>query len=178
MNPPSLHEYQVVGRKNPSAVDPHPKLLRMRIFAPNKVVAKSRFWYFVGKLQKLKRANGEVINCTEIHETRPNLVKNYAVLLRYTSRSGEHNFYKEFRDTTRAGAVQQLYIDMAGRHRARWSTIQILEVATIPAKLVRRKQTETFLNPKISFPIPHRRWRPRRPGAPRFLRKAPSTFSG
>ena len=178
MNAPSIHEYQVVGRKNPSPVEPHPKLLRMRIFAPNKVVAKSRFWYFVGRLQKLKRANGEIVNISEIHETSPDVVKNFAVLLRYTSRSGEHNFYKEFRDTTRAGAVQQLYIDMAARHRARWSTIQILEVATIPAKLVRRVQTKTFLDSKIAFPLPHRRWTPRRSSAPRFLRKAPSTYSG
>jgi hypothetical protein len=42
-----LQEYQVVGRHLPTDADPTPKIYRMRIFAPNEVVAKSRFWYFL-----------------------------------------------------------------------------------------------------------------------------------
>lgn len=42
-----LIEYQVVGRHLPTDVEPTPKIYRMRIFAPNEVVAKSRFWYFL-----------------------------------------------------------------------------------------------------------------------------------
>jgi large subunit ribosomal protein L18Ae len=42
-----LREYQVVGRHLPTELDPTPKIYRMRIFAPNEVVAKSRFWYFL-----------------------------------------------------------------------------------------------------------------------------------
>jgi len=42
-----LQEYQVVGRHLPTGNEPNPKIYRMRIFAPNEVVAKSRFWYFL-----------------------------------------------------------------------------------------------------------------------------------
>jgi large subunit ribosomal protein L18Ae len=42
-----LQEYQVVGRHLPTEHEPTPKIYRMRIFAPNEVVAKSRFWYFL-----------------------------------------------------------------------------------------------------------------------------------
>jgi hypothetical protein len=42
-----LQEYQVVGRHLPTESDPTPKIYRMRIFAPDEVVAKSRFWYFL-----------------------------------------------------------------------------------------------------------------------------------
>lgn len=35
----------------------------MRIFAPNHVVAKSRFWYFVSQLRKMKKASGETVYC-------------------------------------------------------------------------------------------------------------------
>ena len=42
-----LQEYQVVGRHLPTEAEPTPKIYRMRIFAPNEVVAKSRFWYFL-----------------------------------------------------------------------------------------------------------------------------------
>jgi large subunit ribosomal protein L18Ae len=34
----------------------------MRIFAPNDVVAKSRFWYFLSKLRKVKKTNGEIVS--------------------------------------------------------------------------------------------------------------------
>lgn len=38
----------------------------MRIFAPNDVVAKSRFWYFLGKLRKIKKANGEIVSLNQV----------------------------------------------------------------------------------------------------------------
>ena len=56
-----LNEYQVIGRHLPTETQPTPKLYRMRIFAPNTVVAKSRFWYFLMKLRKVKKSNGEII---------------------------------------------------------------------------------------------------------------------
>ena len=43
----TFSEYQVVGRHLPTEADPDPKIYRMRIFALNEVVAKSRFWYFL-----------------------------------------------------------------------------------------------------------------------------------
>lgn len=58
---PRFTEYQIIGRKLPSEKDEQPKLYRMRIFAPNEVVAKSRFWYFLRKLRKVKKAAGELV---------------------------------------------------------------------------------------------------------------------
>ena len=60
--PGRLTEYQVIGRHLPNEANPTPKLYRMRIFAPNTVVAKSRFWYFMAQLRKLKKANGEIVS--------------------------------------------------------------------------------------------------------------------
>jgi hypothetical protein len=57
-----LTEYQVIGRHLPTEANPTPKLYRMRIFAPNTVVAKSRFWYFLTQLRKVKKANGEIVS--------------------------------------------------------------------------------------------------------------------
>lgn len=59
-------EYQVIGRHLPTADEPTPKLYRMRIFAPNEVVAKSRFWYYLRKLKKVKKANGEIVAVTKV----------------------------------------------------------------------------------------------------------------
>jgi large subunit ribosomal protein L18Ae len=63
----------------------------MRIFAPNDVVAKSRFWYYLRQLKKVKKANGEIVALNVIHEKKPLKVKNFAIWLRYDSRSGTHN---------------------------------------------------------------------------------------
>jgi large subunit ribosomal protein L18Ae len=61
-----LHEYQVIGRKLPSEAEPTPKLYRMRLFANNTVVAKSRFWYFLKKLRKVKKSAGEIVSLNEV----------------------------------------------------------------------------------------------------------------
>lgn len=56
-----LKEYQVVGRKIPTDKEETP-LYRMRIFAPDAVVAKSRFWYFLRQLRKFKKTTGEIVS--------------------------------------------------------------------------------------------------------------------
>lgn len=38
----------------------------MRIFAPNVVVAKSRYWYFLRGLKKVKKATGEIVSVNEV----------------------------------------------------------------------------------------------------------------
>lgn len=126
-----LKEFQVVGRHLPTEAEPTPKLYRMRIFAPNEVVAKSRFWYFLAKLKKVKKANGEIVSVNTIHEKRPLRVKNFGIWIRYDSRSGTHNMYKEFRELSRAAAVKSLYQDMAARHRARFRSIHVCYIFSI-----------------------------------------------
>ena len=51
----------MIGRHLPTEANPTPSLYRMRIFAPNQVVAKSRFWYFLRGLRKVKKATGEIV---------------------------------------------------------------------------------------------------------------------
>lgn len=38
----------------------------MRIFSPDKIVAKSRFWYFLGQLKKVKKTTGEIVSLKEV----------------------------------------------------------------------------------------------------------------
>ena len=169
-----MKEYQIVGRKLPSGSEPTPQLYKMRIFASNEVVAKSRFWYFLRKLKKIKRSAGEVVALNEVLEKKPLKVKNFGVWLRYDSRSGTHNMYKEFREMSRADAVQACYTDMAARHRARFRSIHIIKVAELKASQVRRPYIQQLLDPKIKFPLPHRVVREFRPI---FAAKRPNTMA-
>lgn len=168
-----MKEYQVIGRRLPTANVPEPKLFRMRIFAPNEVVAKSRYWYFLQKLYKVKKASGEVVAINQLHEKHPGKVKNIGIWVRYDSRSGTHNMYKEFRDVSRVAAVETLYQDMAARHRARFRSIHILKVAEIEKTAdVKRNNVKQFLTKDLKFPLPHRVQKPTKT----FAYKRPSTF--
>ncbi|XP_016707150.1 60S ribosomal protein L18a-like [Gossypium hirsutum] len=85
----------------------------------------------------------QVSDCILIFEKNPTKIKNYGIWLRYQSRTGYHNMYKEYRDTTLNGAVEQKYTKMASRHRVRFPCIQIIKTATIPAKLCKRSSSTT-----------------------------------
>ncbi|KAJ5374150.1 Ribosomal L18ae protein family [Penicillium concentricum] len=171
-----LTEYQVIGRHMPNEANPTPKLYRMRIFAPNTVVAKSRFWYFMSQLRKLKKANGEIVSLNVIAEKRPLKVKNFGIWIRYDSRSGTHNMYKEFREMSRTEAVEALYQDMAARHRSRFGSIHILKVVEIENNdSIRRPYIKQLLQKDLKFPLPHRSGG--KVGKKVFAYSRPSTFA-
>lgn len=152
-----LHEYQVIGRRLPTESVPEPKLYRMRIFASNDVIAKSRYWYFLQKLHKVKKASGEIVALNRISEAHPTKVKNFGMWIRYESRSGVHNMYKEYRDVSRVGAVETMYQDLAARHRARFRSIHILKVVELAkTEDVKRQYIRQFLTADLKFPLPHR----------------------
>ena len=67
-------QYQVVGRFVPNAkydeANPQCKVYRMNLFAKNKVVARSRFWYFMGRLCRVKKANGQIVSVNQVRLCR------------------------------------------------------------------------------------------------------------
>eukprot|EP00914_Ancora_sagittata_P022326 GHVO01044415.1.p1 GENE.GHVO01044415.1~~GHVO01044415.1.p1 ORF type:complete len:188 (-),score=18.91 GHVO01044415.1:104-646(-) len=173
-----IQEYSVVGRRIPTAKDPEPKVFRMQIFARNHVVAKSRFWYFMKRINKVKHANGEILETKEIVEKKCKKVKNYAIWLRYDSRTGTHNVYKEFRDLSKCGAISQMYAEMAGRHRARAHSISIMKIAEIRNDQCKRPHMLQLQTKGLKFP--NVRPLPLCPKSRRvlFSARAPRTFEG
>merc|ERR1711924_572746 len=107
---PEFRQYEVIGRHVPTERDPEPKAYRIKLFTKNETQARSRFWYFIRRLVKMKK---------------PEKVSKYGLWLRYDSRSGTTNMYKEYTALSRNEAVQQMYQEMAGRHR-RSTSIHII----------------------------------------------------
>jgi large subunit ribosomal protein L18Ae len=86
--------------------------------------------------------------------------------------------YKEFRDTTLCGAVEQMYADLAGRHRVRFGSIHIVDTCVVPAGVkatrkykpeldgpvapvaAKRANVKQFFDSKIKFPLANRVQRP------------------
>ncbi|KAG8077486.1 hypothetical protein GUJ93_ZPchr0007g5119 [Zizania palustris] len=124
------------------------------------MAALGAFRYFLRKLKKVKKSNGQMLAINEIFERNPTTIKNYGIWLRYQSRTGYHNMYKEYRDTTLNGAVEQMYTEMASRHRVRFPCIQIIKTATVHFKLCKRDNTKQFHNSNIKFPLVYRKVRP------------------
>ena len=53
---------------------------------------------------------GSILLCgLQIFEKHPTTIKNFGIWVRYMSRTGFHNAYKEYRDVTLNGAVEQMY---------------------------------------------------------------------
>uniref|UniRef100_A0A2K6BCH1 Large ribosomal subunit protein eL20 n=1 Tax=Macaca nemestrina TaxID=9545 RepID=A0A2K6BCH1_MACNE len=113
--PSALQEYKVVGRCLPTPKCHTPPLYRMRIFAPNHVVAESPFPHFVSQL-KIEKSSGEIVYCGQVFEKWPLRVKNFGIWLRYDSRSGTHNMYREYRDLTTIMKVREI-----AASKCRWS---------------------------------------------------------
>ncbi|KAF7561968.1 hypothetical protein G7046_g2195 [Stylonectria norvegica] len=172
-----LTEYDVIGRHLPTEANPTPAMYRMTIFAPNETVAKSRYWYFLRGLKKVKKATGEIVSVNTIHEKHPQKVKNFGVWVRYDSRSGTHNMYKEYREMSRTDAVESLYSDMAARHRARFRSIHILRVVELEkTEDIKRPYIRQLVTKDLSFPLPHRIAKETNRSKV-FSAKRPSTFA-
>uniref|UniRef100_A0A453FIM7 Large ribosomal subunit protein eL20 domain-containing protein n=2 Tax=Aegilops tauschii subsp. strangulata TaxID=200361 RepID=A0A453FIM7_AEGTS len=77
--------------------------------------------------------------------------------------------YKEYRDTTLNGAVEQMYTEMASRHRVRSPCIQNIKTATVHFNICKRDNTKQFHKSDIRFPLVYQKVRP-------LTRKLKTTF--
>eukprot|EP00345_Euplotes_harpa_P001538 CAMPEP_0168323612 /NCGR_PEP_ID=MMETSP0213-20121227/3582_1 /TAXON_ID=151035 /ORGANISM="Euplotes harpa, Strain FSP1.4" /LENGTH=187 /DNA_ID=CAMNT_0008325711 /DNA_START=31 /DNA_END=594 /DNA_ORIENTATION=+ len=147
-----IKQFLITGRKLPTKNEPNPGIYKMRVFAKNEILAKSKFWYFLKRQKKVKKANGEILAVSEIFEKNVSNVKNYGLVVRYRSRTGIHNMYKEYRDVSVCGAVSQMYMEMSGRHRAVHDTIHIVKAATVETPKLRRQATIVNAAANTKFP--------------------------
>ena len=152
MGRPFLKHYQVVGRASPTANNTNPTVYSYEVFAPNQVVAKSRFWTLMRSKNKVKSTAGDILSCTSVRDKKI-AARNYSVsLVYYSQKCGYTSMVKEFRDVSKAGAVSQAYNDMAARHRARYAQIEVMGVKSIPNSECRRQWIKQFHSSKLAFP--------------------------
>merc|ERR1712228_396 len=178
--PTGQSQYMVAGRYVPNAKytadSAQCKVYRMKLFAKNKVVARSRFWYFMGRLCRVKKANGQILSVNQIYDKNPEVVKNFGFWFRYDSRTGTHNAYKEFLAMKLTDAVNMLYQDMAGRSRAKAAAIQILKTAELEPKDCKRPIVKQLHSSKIKFPLPHRVMKTPKEFKTTFKASRPNTY--
>jgi large subunit ribosomal protein L18Ae len=101
---------------------------------------------------KVRKCQGEIVSVSEIFEKKTAAIKNYGIVLKYSTRRDVVNMYKEYRSTTLCGAVAAMYQEMAGRHSARGDSIHIIKTVVQPNESVLREQTKQFLRCDLKFP--------------------------
>merc|ERR1712086_504300 len=70
----------VIGRHVPTERDPEPKAYRIKLFTKNETQARSRFWYFIRRLVKMKRSNGEILSVREVRRPLPSVSMAVSIL--------------------------------------------------------------------------------------------------
>ena len=147
-----VKQYWVVGRQNPSKENPEPTCFRIRVFAKNPVIARSKFWYEMKRQNKVRKIQGEIVSVSEIFERNTTAVKNYGIVLKYLTRKDYVNMYKEYRDVSLAGAVSQMYSEMSGRHSARHECIHIIKTVELHDSELKRPQVSQLTKKTLRFP--------------------------
>jgi len=161
-----LKYFVVVGRAHPTKHNPNPKIYKLKVFCKNTVKAKSLFWKHLANFDRVKRAHGQILAVHRILDPEPTRVKNFGFWLKYSSRMGIHNMYREYRDVTVELSAQKLYNDMAGRHKAKPDNIHIIDCREISDHQVKRPRVRQFLEPDLRFKNPFKA--PRAPSRQHF----------
>ena len=77
--------------------------------------------------------------------------------VRVTATTRRHGATYASTATKLTGAVDQLYSEMAGRHRARPRSIQIIRTGVVENKAdLKRPATIQYAKDGLKFPLPHR----------------------
>ena len=90
-------------------------------------------------MHKFKRAAGEILKVTEVHEKNTKTVQNYGIYFHYRDRTGFRNGFKEFRDVSLNGAMTQLVCEMAGRQKINRESIQVVRTCLLSNSEIRKR---------------------------------------
>ena len=149
-------QFLIYGRALPTEQNKTPKICVAKIFAKNEAFARSHFWKLNLRNHKLKKSHGEIIKIQEIHEKQHLVARNFGIFLRYKSSSGIHNLFKEFRDVTVKGAINQMYSEMAGAYHVDNEKVQIINTVEMTKDQLKIRNPRCLQwedTSKIAFPI-------------------------
>jgi large subunit ribosomal protein L18Ae len=153
----TVFPFEVIGRTVPTDRDRNPKIFKCKVYAPNEVVAKSRFFKYMKVNREANRAKKSTIQILRVQKRGQEYggrAKTFGFCLNYQSRTHRVGMYKEIRATTETEAVNKLLADMAGRHRTKNSAMKITACREVPKSKLRRLINKQLTNELVSFRYP------------------------
>lgn len=149
-----IKEYMIYGSKIPTEQEIAPQIFFHNVFAKNEIVARSRFKNLMRTKYKIKPGKIVVLKIEELVEDLKEMkIKNYGIQLVYRSKKGIHNMYKEFRSISRCKAVEMLFNEMAGKHKAKRDDIKIVSLRELRADEMRRDRVIQFTKDDVMYPV-------------------------
>lgn len=149
----NIKEFRIFGCKKPTEDEPKPQVFASNIFAPNSVVAQSKFFKITNKQYKIKSSNGVIIKTEEVEQDNDFVMKNYGIRFTYRSRSGLLNGYKEIRHVNRVLAVASLYNEFGSKHKVKNNEFYIVEIKQLADDEVTKSRILSFVGKDVKFPI-------------------------
>ena len=146
-------EFKIQGSKKPSTQDPNPQLFVANIFAPNSVVAESKFWRIMNKQYKIKQSNGIVARNEVVEQDNDYVVKNYGIRFTYRTRTGLLNGYKEVRHINKTLAVESLFNEFGSKHKLNQDEFNIVEIKQLNDNEVTKTKILNYVGKDVKFPI-------------------------
>ena len=149
-------QFLIYGRALPSKNTPEPKVCVAKVFAKNEAFARSKFWKLNLKDHKLKRTHGEILKIQEIHEKPTEVARNFGIFLKYRSRTGIHNLFKEFRDVSLKGAVNQMYNEMGGNYHVDAEKVTVINTVELKTEELRVRNPRCLQwtdSSKVAYPL-------------------------
>lgn len=149
----NVKEFKIHGSKLPTDKEPSPQIFVSTIFAPNSVVAESKFFKLMNKQYKIKATKGVVLKCEEVSQDNDFVLKNYGIKFVYRSRTGLLNGYREIRHVNRVLAVSSFYNEFGSKHKLRNDEFFIIEVNQIADEDVTKERVLSYVGKDVKFPI-------------------------
>lgn len=149
----NVKEFRIHGSKLPTEKEPSPQVFVSSVFAPNSVVAESRFFKLLNKQYKIKATKGVVIKIEEVEQDNDYVMKNYGIKFLYRTRTGLLNGYKETRHINRVLAVSSFYNEFGSKHKLNSHEIYIISVDQLADEDVTKTRVLSFVGKDVKFPI-------------------------
>lgn len=149
----NIKEFRITGCRTPSEKEPQPQLFTTTVFAPNAVIAQSRFFKLMSKQFKIKATNGTVARTEEVEQDKDFEIKTYGIRFVYRTRTGLCNGYKEIRHINRVLAVHNLYTEFGSKHKLKQHDFSIIEVRKLAAHEITKSKILPYVGVDVKFPV-------------------------
>jgi len=146
-------EFRITGCKKPSEKEPSPQLFTSTVFAPNSVVAQSKFFRMLTTQFKIKARHGVVVRIEEVEQDSDFVIKNYGITFTYRTRTGLCNGYKEVRHISRASAIHDLYTEFGSKHKLKQHEFYVVDIKQLADEEVTKSKILSYVGKDVKFPV-------------------------
>lgn len=148
-----LREFSIYASKEKTEKEPSPQIFKGTVFAKNQIMAKGKMCKMLRTQHKIKSTQTVILKLQEVEQHKDMRVRTFGITAMYMSKKGKHNYYKEFRSTTRTEAVERLFQEIGSRHHVQSEKVTIMNVVEVPRDEVSGEDILQLNGDDAKFPL-------------------------